>query len=80
LVPPLGKIDDADETFFNGKKIGSSGHFPPEYRSASNEERRYTVPEKLIRFGKQNVIAIRAYDGKGRGGLYAGPLGPIETK
>lgn len=78
LVLPLGKIDDVDETYFNGKRIGSMGHFPPNYETAWNKVRRYPVPPELIEYGRKNVIAIRVYDGGGSGGLYAGPLGPVE--
>src|SRR5439155_161257 len=28
----LGKVDDADETFLNGVKVGQTGDFPPNYR------------------------------------------------
>lgn len=77
LVLPLGKIDDVDETYFNGKRIGSMGHFPPNYENAWDKVRRYSVPPELIEYGRENVIAIRVYDGGGSGGLYAGPLGPV---
>jgi len=30
----VGKIDDADETYFNGVKVGGLGHFPPQYVTA----------------------------------------------
>lgn len=78
LVLPLGKIDDVDETFFNGKRIGGMGHLPPKYKTAWNSIRRYTVPKKFISYGGENVIAIRVFDDMGGGGLYGGPLGPSE--
>lgn len=78
LVLPLGKIDDVDETYFNGNRIGSMGHFPPNYENAWDKVRRYLVHPVLIKYGRENVIAIRVYDGGGSGGLYAGPLGPVE--
>src|SRR5204862_352511 len=28
----LGKIDDVDQTFLNGVKVGQTGEFPPDYR------------------------------------------------
>ena len=34
LMLNLGKIDDADETFFNGHKIGATGQMPPDYAGA----------------------------------------------
>ena len=30
----LGYVDDVDETYFNGHKIGSTGSFPPSYITA----------------------------------------------
>jgi len=29
----LGRIDDADQTYFNGKLIGQSGSFPPDFKT-----------------------------------------------
>jgi alpha-L-fucosidase len=80
IVLPLGKIDDADVTYLNGKQIGGMGTFPPSSNTAWDQVRRYEVPANLIRFGKDNVIAIRVYNGSGGAGLYDGPLGPIEVK
>jgi alpha-L-fucosidase len=80
LVLPLGKIDDADITYFNGKEIGRMGTFPPQEQTAWNRVRRYEVPAELIHFGKDNVIAIRVYNGTGGAGLYDGPLGPVEVQ
>ena len=73
----LGAIDDVDETFLNGEKIGQTGQFPPNYETAYAKVRRYTALSETINFGSENVIAVRVYDGAGAGGLYSGPLGPI---
>jgi hypothetical protein len=67
----LGRIDDADETFINGVKIGASGTMPPRYESSWDSWRRYTVPEGVLRWGKQNIIAVRVYDGGGPGGYWS---------
>jgi putative heme-binding domain-containing protein len=69
----LQQIDDADETFFNGHQVGATGSMPPRFKSASAAERRYPVPAKHVRFGDYNLLAVRVYDGGGRGGL-RGPL------
>lgn len=79
LALPLGKIDDCDISYFNGKEVGRTGAFPPSFQGAWNVERRYVVPAKWVRFGAENVIAIRVFDATGGGGLYAGPLGPVEA-
>jgi len=69
----LGRIDDCDETFFNGVKIGSSGEREP-YRTASEKARRYRAGGSLVRAGKFNLIAVRVFDGGGAGGISHGPL------
>ncbi|WP_247004365.1 beta-galactosidase small subunit [Halosolutus gelatinilyticus] len=80
LEIPVGAIDDVDETFLNGEKIGQTGTFPENgYETAWSESRRYAVEPSTVEFGGENVIAIRVYDGGGGGGLHSGPLGPIEA-
>ncbi len=69
----LGRIDDCDETFFNGVKVGSSGEREP-YRTASENARRYRAGAGLVRAGKFNLIAVRVFDGGGAGGISHGPL------
>lgn len=70
----LGFVDDADVTFFNGKRIGATGAMPPDYRTAYDTRRAYRIPTNLVRWGQTNVIAVRVYDGDGEGGLYRGPV------
>jgi hypothetical protein len=69
----LGAVDDADETYFNGVKIGQTGTFPLpgslDYKVAFAAKRSYPVPHKLVRFGEENVIAVKVYDGGGLGGI-----------
>lgn len=74
LVLTLGKIDDADECFWNGRKIGRSGNFPPRFETAWNQPRRYLVPRNVVRFGEKNQIAVRVFDASGGGGILEGPL------
>lgn len=66
----VGKIDDADETYFNGIKVGGLGHFPPDYVSAWDIYRRYKVPHEIIHYGGKNSIAVRVFDGIMGGGIY----------
>lgn len=68
----LGKIDDADEAYFNGVKIGSSGNLPPHPISAKNALRRYLIPGNLLRV--DNVLSVRVYDDGKNGGIYSGPI------
>jgi beta-galactosidase len=66
----LGKIDDADETYFNGVKVGSMGSFPPNYVSAWDIFRYYKVPHEIIHYGGKNSLAVRVFDGVMGGGIY----------
>jgi alpha-L-fucosidase 2 len=65
----LGRIDDSDETFVNGTKVGSTGRMPPNYRGLSNAQRTYAVPAKVVRPDGYNLIAVRVYDQGGGGGI-----------
>jgi sialate O-acetylesterase len=58
----LGKIDDADETYINGKRIGGIHQW--------NADRRYEVSAGVLKSGK-NTIAVRVLDTGGGGGLYS---------
>jgi cephalosporin-C deacetylase-like acetyl esterase/sugar lactone lactonase YvrE len=68
----LGKIDDCDQTYFNGTLIGATGQLPPNYGTAYDQDRVYLIPTSLVRWDAPNVIAVRVYDGGGDGGLYSG--------
>ncbi|AFH50395.1 Glycoside hydrolase family protein [Ignavibacterium album JCM 16511] len=70
----LGFVDDVDETYLNGKLIGLSGGFPPNYNTAYNAYRRYKIPSGLLRKEK-NVIAVRVYDKELEGGIIGGEPG-----
>ena len=66
----VGKIDDADETYFNGIKVGGMGSFPPNYATAWDILRYYKVPHDIINYGDKNCIAVRVFDGIMGGGIY----------
>lgn len=68
----LGYIDDVDEVFFNGHKIGQTGSFPPNYSTAYNSFRKYSVPASLINLNEKNCIAVRIYDSQLEGGIVRG--------
>ncbi|MFI5251391.1 MAG: alpha-galactosidase [Bacteroidota bacterium] len=67
----FAKVDDCDETYFNGTLIGKTGEFPPNYDSQWPAFREYKVPENLINLNGDNTIAVRVYDGGGPGGIYS---------
>ena len=51
----------AHEVWVNGKKIGTGGSFPPDYRSGRETFHRHKVPVGTLRKGAWNEIAIRIY-------------------
>ncbi len=75
LYLKLGRIDDVDEVYLNGEFIGSTGSFPPNYKTAWNVKRIYALNNKLIRFGQKNTIAVRVLDFGGGGGISDGHIG-----
>lgn len=70
----LGKIDDVDQVFINGKLIGQTGDFFPSFVSESNKLRMYHIPEGILKPNQSNVIAVRVYDTYADGGIIGGPL------
>lgn len=57
----LSKIDDNDETYINGVKVGATAQY--------DASRKYNIPAGVLKAGK-NVIAVRVTDTGGGGGLY----------
>ena len=73
----LGGIDDTDETWFNGTLVGKTGSMPSDpqgYDSEWSKPRRYVVEPKLVRWDKDNVIAVRVYNGGEPGGFFERPV------
>ncbi len=73
----LAKIDDADETYLNGEKIGATGSFPESEKGyigfySTEREYRISTASNFLRWDKENVLAVRVYDGGGGGGIYGG--------
>ena len=75
LYLQLGKIDDVDEVFINGVRLGQTGQFPPNYETGFHSERCYPLPQELLYEDKENVIAIRVYDSQIMGGIVWGDVG-----
>jgi len=84
LVIFLGRIDDYDQAFLNGKPLGENGKTAaieanfsdliPESPDAWQIPRRYVIPadDPRINWDGENVIAVRVYDAVGGGGMFAG--------
>lgn len=81
----LGKINNFDQTFLNGKIIGINGKNVPVNTTITNDftraaqimwslNRRYTldVNNPAILWDKENVIAVRVFDEGGQGGIFTG--------
>lgn len=71
----LGTIDDVDEVYLNGHKIGFSGTFPPKYHTAYNAFRNYYLPKEYINFNGKNLLAVHVFDSEGPGGIVSGDVG-----
>ena len=61
-VLELAMIDDSDETFINGIKVGQT-------INRYNEKRKYNVPAGVLVEGR-NLIAVKVEDTGGGGGIY----------
>lgn len=64
-VLELGKIDDNDETFINGVRVGGMNGYAM--------ERKYTIPPGILKAGL-NLVAIRVDDTGGGGGLWSSAM------
>ena len=57
----LAMIDDADDTYVNGIKVGNTNSY--------NAKRKYIVPPGILKEGK-NVIVVKVLDTGGGGGIW----------
>jgi sialate O-acetylesterase len=71
----LGQIDDADVVYLNGKEIGRSGKFPPDFKTAYDRTRKYIIPAGVLNENGENVVCVKVYDGMVDGGIVSGPVG-----
>ncbi|MEN6519676.1 MAG: carboxypeptidase regulatory-like domain-containing protein, partial [Armatimonadota bacterium] len=65
------KIDDAMEVYFNGVKVGKVGVFGTG-ASWYDHPCDFIIPPSAVNPGAANVLAIKAFDGTGGGGIYTG--------
>ena len=71
----LTYIDDVDETFLNGKKIGSTGRMPEDpdgFQSEWETLRKYAVNVSDLKVNEDNVIAVRIWNDDSDGGIFHG--------
>jgi hypothetical protein len=81
LILFLGKIDDFDEAYLNGERIGRSGSFRADGSAEGSDQqysqwRAYTIPTGMLKKGR-NSIAVRVFDQYFHGGIYEGPVGLV---
>ena len=83
LILLLGKIDDMDEVFINGRRFGGTGRMRSRMDkedinySDYNKDRAYTIPSTYLNKDGINTIAVRVFDGWLYGGIYDGPIGIV---
>jgi len=76
LVLLLGRIDDFDEVYINGRLIGRTNDGRRLGRSESYHELRvYSIPDGFIKKGQTNTIEVLVEDMGIDGGIYEGPIG-----
>ena len=80
LILMLGRIDDLDETYLNGHRIGRTGRDRKVLDNYWRWRRAYYIPPEYLAEDGENVIAVRVYDGKINGGFYEGPIGIMTRK
>jgi hypothetical protein len=76
----LGYVDDVSEVFFNGHVIGYEGVFPPNFMTGYAIALECLIPKEYLRFGTDNVIAVRVYDHQQAGGITHGDVGIYERR
>ena len=77
ILLDMGAIDDSDETWVNGYRVGKTGTFPEDpggYSSEWGRRRYYVVDPKWVRWDQENVIAVRVYNYGDPGGFYRGAV------
>lgn len=65
-----GGIDDVDEAFVNGVRIGKTGCDVPEYWRA---RRAYPIPEKLLRYDRENRLTVNVTNLRDNSGFNSRP-------
>lgn len=87
LVLVLGRIDDIEEVYLNGKLLGRTGMWSrwrggkPEFDGNDWQQMRaYFIAPGTLKTEEENVLAVRVYDGMLHGGIWDGPLGLATRK
>jgi hypothetical protein len=67
MVLIMGKIDDYDQVYLNGKLIGATLQY--------DDLRIYHVSSEMMQAGAYNILLVFVLDYGGFGGIYEGPIG-----
>ena len=62
LVFEAGEIMNTDAVFINGRQIGSTGVFPPDFRSGWSKVRNYPIPAGLLVPGENTIDIVDYFD------------------
>ncbi|WP_156768949.1 GGDEF domain-containing protein [Kangiella sediminilitoris] len=67
-------LRDADEIYLNGKLLGQTGRFPPDFEKATLYSRNYPIPNNYLLYGKEqaNELVIKVYNHARQGGMSSG--------
>lgn len=75
LLLTVSRIEDVDQAYVNGTRVGANGGMPPLFANPSSDVRQPAVIDpRQVRFGEMNLIAFRVYNETGPGGIIEGPI------
>lgn len=82
LMLMLGRIDDVDQVFINGKFIGATGleDYGPVVENDTESyrvDRAYRIPAYSLDPREEHTIMVRVYDWTLDGGMYQGRIGIV---
>ena len=69
----LEALDDARSAYVGGQPVGSTGTFPPQFRSGLGERGRYAVNSSLVKGDSFLTVAIRVYQNDPRPNFSVAP-------
>lgn len=76
VVLLLGRVDDFDKVYINGRLIGSTNdHMPFGQSSSYMEDRVYDIPKELLIRDGMNTVEVLVEDTGNIGGIYEGVIG-----
>jgi diguanylate cyclase (GGDEF)-like protein len=70
----LNVVDDADEVRINGRLVGKTGHFPPQFESGFRYKRLYLIPSVYLKYNQFNQLEIKTFSSVNLPGLSEKPV------